>query len=104
MTPVPLRNVRRGMCLFVMNDMVQLTPLVSVFARAVDVAGAGGSVTVFIWNGRLLTMPSTMDEKRPLSATTSRAIWRTSGMSRLDAAAKRIGQQLLEATVTNWLE
>ena len=84
---VPLRDER--------HDSVD-SPGLDVRPRSRRGWSRGLLVTVFIWNGRLLTTPSTMAEKRPLLAITSRAICADERhVAVLDAAAERVGQQLL---------
>ena len=80
-TPDVRRNVRRGMCRFVRNDITRY--LSCEFDRTeTSLVAPSGRDFVFIWNGGLLTMPSTRDEKRWSWRAASRATARTSGMSR----------------------
>src|SRR5690349_449053 len=71
-TPTPRRNVRRGMCFFVMNIAV----VSLVYLRT-----ALSSTFIFIWKGGLLTMPTMSDEKWLLLRDASRTIARTAGIS-----------------------
>jgi hypothetical protein len=48
--PAPRRNVRRGMCFFVIN--------------IANLPGSYSVEAVLIWNGALRTTPSTMEENR----------------------------------------
>ena len=65
-TPTPCRNVRRGMCFFVMNisDSSAASDLCHCPSATVAAPAVASAGVIRIRNGGLRTMPSTIDENR----------------------------------------
>src|SRR6185436_17642801 len=70
-TPVPLRNVRRERCFLLMNTCLLLaassfTPRGFDYRFRLDAGSSELEATLFtfIWNGKLLTIPTTSAENR----------------------------------------